>query len=213
MADPLVAMLIEPDTGPPVGSATGTGAGVCPAGTGVAGGSGATACTAYGACVAIGTGVGVGVGVAVTAGVGVTECEGGVTPPPPPHPVAATHSVDTMAKRSSACLKSKLLITCTPVSQRSEPKSAQSKTLPYVARHTSDPSHGRGALVPIYKKETGGLHRLLIVLQNYKLKLSITDRNAARRLTCRNRYGIRIRYIRRTVRAGRGLRSSRLIRP
>jgi hypothetical protein len=106
MAEPLVAMLIEPDTGPPAGNATGIGAGVCPAGAGVASASVATACTTYGDCAGIGTGVGD--GDAVGDG---DECDGGVTPPPPPHPVAATQSVDTMANRSSACLKASSLQT------------------------------------------------------------------------------------------------------
>jgi hypothetical protein len=105
IAEPLVAMLIEPETGPPVGNATGSGAGVCPAGTGVAGASVATACTANGLAAGMGTGDGVGDGVAD----GEAECDGGVTPPPPPHPVATTQSVDTKANTSSACLKSKLL--------------------------------------------------------------------------------------------------------
>lgn len=106
IAEPDVAMLIDPLTGPPVGSATGTGAGVCPAGTGVAGGSVATACTEYGVCDGIGTGVAVGVAVgdAVALVTGL-----GVTPPPPPHPTAAMPNADAQAIRNSACLKASSL--------------------------------------------------------------------------------------------------------
>lgn len=103
IADPLVAILIDPLTGPPVGSATGTGAGVEPAGTGVAGGSVATAATVYGVDVGIGTGVCVGATVGVADGPGV---EGVIfVPPPPPHPDAATHNADIRAMKTNACFK------------------------------------------------------------------------------------------------------------
>lgn len=48
IAEPEVAILIDPLTVPPVGSATGSGAEVWPGGAGVAGASVATACTEYG---------------------------------------------------------------------------------------------------------------------------------------------------------------------
>lgn len=103
IADPLVGKSIVPLTPPPVGNATGTGAGVCPCGTGVAGAIVATACVWNGVCDGIGTGVVVG------AGVGVELPPEGVTPPPPPHPTAPTHNAEIKAIKTNACLKSDLL--------------------------------------------------------------------------------------------------------
>lgn len=60
-----VLRFIEPPTAPPAGSATATGAGVCPCGAGVGGVSAATACTTYGVCDGSGTGVAVGATVGV----------------------------------------------------------------------------------------------------------------------------------------------------